>query len=104
MTGRGAIVGRREEQERLAAALRRAAQGSGSLVLLGGEAGIGKTRLVDELAATPGLLVLRGAASQGAATPYGPVVGALRAHLRAAPQSFDGCGALVAHLALLLPE
>jgi DNA-binding NarL/FixJ family response regulator len=104
MTDRDAIVGRHEERRRLAAALQSAAQGAGSLVLVGGEAGVGKTRLADDLAATSGALVLRGAASHGGAAPYGPIVGALRAHLRAAPDAFAGCGALVAHLALLLPE
>src|SRR5262249_49347073 len=44
------LVGRAEELSQLERALRRAQSGAGSTVLLTGEAGIGKTRLVSELA------------------------------------------------------
>ena len=47
----GPLIGRAEELERLERALRRAHSGSGSTVLVAGDAGIGKTRLVSELAA-----------------------------------------------------
>jgi predicted ATPase len=45
------FVGRAEELRRLEAALERACAGEPAIVLLGGEAGVGKTRLVAELAA-----------------------------------------------------
>ena len=48
--------------------------------------------------------VLRGAASQGRTPPYGPLVAALRTHLRAHPEGLDACGPLRGHLARLLPE
>jgi DNA-binding CsgD family transcriptional regulator len=73
-------------------------------VLLAGEAGVGKTRLADELAADAGTTVLRGRAVQGAAAPYGPVVAALRGHLHAHPGALDDPGPLRPHLALILPE
>jgi DNA-binding CsgD family transcriptional regulator len=102
MTG---LVGRHAERARLEDALERARRGDGSIVLLSGEAGVGKTRLAAELAAAArGARVLRGASSQGATAPYGPVVAALRGHLRRDPGAFDGCGPLRAQLALLLPE
>ncbi len=72
MATRSALVGRRSEREQLEDALRRARLGSGSLVLVAGEAGVGKTRLVEELAEDTGALVLWGRASQTAAAPYGP--------------------------------
>jgi transcriptional regulator with PAS, ATPase and Fis domain len=46
------FVGRTEELARLAAAADRAAAGTPTAVLIGGEAGVGKTRLVGELVAS----------------------------------------------------
>jgi predicted ATPase/DNA-binding SARP family transcriptional activator len=75
------FVGRAAELEQLATAWRRAARGRGEVVLIGGEAGIGKTRLVNELAlraAVEGGRVLRGGTSSPEKTPYQPIVEALR--------------------------
>jgi DNA-binding CsgD family transcriptional regulator len=74
------------------------------VVLVAGEAGVGKTRLVDDVTKDTAGFALWGRASQGAATPYGPFVAALRAHLRNEPDGLDGVGTLRPHLALLLPE
>src|SRR4051812_12971281 len=98
-----ALVGRQEERARLEEAVRRAATGKGALVLVAGEAGVGKTCLVDSVAADAPALVL-GASMQGATAPYGPLVAALRSHLRADPEALDDCGPLRGHLAVLLPE
>ncbi len=57
------FVGRREEIESLAALLRRAADGEPGFAIVAGEAGVGKTRLVTELAgqaADSGFTVLAG--------------------------------------------
>jgi len=96
------LVGRATELARLGAAAEQAAAGKGSILLLSGEAGIGKSRLAAE-AAGSGLL-LRGAATEGAAVPYGPIVAALRSRLREDPEALAQCGSLLPHLALLLPE
>src|SRR4051794_8349696 len=99
-----ALVGRRAELERLEDALERAPRGGGSLVLLAGEAGVGKTRLAQALADGSGALVLCGRAVHGAAAPYGPIVAALRSYVRGQPGGLDDTGPLRPHLALLLPE
>ncbi len=99
-----ALLGRDAQLAELGRAVERARRGTGTLLLLSGEAGVGKTRLADEAGAASGVLVLRGAASPSAVSPYGPVVAALRAYLRLRPRAFPGLGALRAHLALLLPE
>jgi len=96
------LIGRRPETAWLADAADAALAGVGSLVLLAGEAGVGKTHLAE--AAFAGRPLLRGAAQAPAAAPYGPVVAALRWRLREDPSALDGCGHLRAHLALLLPE
>jgi DNA-binding CsgD family transcriptional regulator/tetratricopeptide (TPR) repeat protein len=80
------FVGRIEELELLEAASRRAADGEPAVVLVGGEAGVGKTRLVAELTsrrAADGTRVLAGGCipvGEGV-LPYAPIVEALRALL-----------------------
>ncbi|MEI2616398.1 MAG: AAA family ATPase [Thermomicrobiales bacterium] len=76
------IVGRERERGILRAQLRSALDGVGCLVLVSGEAGIGKTTLIDDLAgaaAARGCLVLWGHAYDLSVTPaYGPWVELLR--------------------------
>ncbi len=82
MGGRAALIGRDAEMRILETALRQAVEGRGSVVVLTGDAGLGKTRLVQEcrkrfiawVGAGSGRLPLwlegRGA-SYASATPYG---------------------------------
>ena len=79
----GRFVGRSQELAQLRDLLARAAHGEPLVALLGGEAGIGKTRLAEQLAATAsqqGVRVLRGACvplgEEG--LPFAPVTQALR--------------------------
>src|SRR3954468_23312158 len=100
---RSALVGREAEREALSQATELARRGSGSLLLLSGEAGVGKTRLAEEVAAGSADLVLRGAASSSGRAPYGPLVGLLRCYLRANPRGLEVESRLRPHLAILLP-
>jgi DNA-binding CsgD family transcriptional regulator len=80
------LVGRVEELQTLEAARGRAADAEPAVVLVGGEAGVGKTRLTAELiarCATDGTTVLAGGCVPvgGGALPYAPIVEALRALL-----------------------
>jgi DNA-binding CsgD family transcriptional regulator/tetratricopeptide (TPR) repeat protein len=80
------FVGRVEELHALEAAGGRAADGEPVVVLVGGEAGVGKTRLVVELTArcaAGGIQVLAGGCVPvgDGALPYAPIVEALRALL-----------------------
>jgi len=103
MSTRTPLVGRANDLARLTSALEQAEEGSGSIVLLCGEAGIGKSRLAEEAIAGSSS-ILRGTATEGSAVPYGPIVDALRSRLRTDPQALADCGPLLPHLALLLPE
>jgi predicted ATPase len=81
-----ALIGRDGELAVLSDALRAARDGTGQAVLVAGDAGIGKTRLVDELA-TPaeaaGVPVLRGGCAEtDLRIPYLPFIEALRGHAR----------------------
>jgi predicted ATPase len=80
------LVGRENEFSTLVAAYERARQGSVQVVAIEGEAGIGKTRLVEEFlrwaADTRGAMVLSGRAFETEGRlPYQPLVEALRARL-----------------------
>jgi DNA-binding NarL/FixJ family response regulator len=97
------LVGRAEELAQLNEAAERARRGHGSIVLLAGEAGVGKSTLAAEAAADFDQ-VLWGSASDGATVSYGPIVEALRSQLRIHPDALAECGSLLPHLALLLPE
>lgn len=68
-----AFVGREREYQALADALKAAAGGTRQLWLIGGEAGVGKSRLLDELrtrALVDGFVVLQGQAVESGALPY----------------------------------
>ena len=65
------LVGRHAELERLTAALDRARGGHGAVLLMSGEAGVGKTRLAGALAEGTDARALAGTASQGGTAPYG---------------------------------
>ncbi len=82
------FVGRREELGVLEAAVRRAAAGTGAVVMIGAEAGMGKSRLVaelDRLATTDGTRTVVGECLPlgDGDLPFAPIVSALRSLLRA---------------------
>lgn len=81
-TGRTPYVGRSEERSLLRQALERAMAGAGGgVALIAGEAGLGKTRLVDEIAIEArarGMFVVRGQCyDMEGAPPYAPFVEAI---------------------------
>jgi DNA-binding CsgD family transcriptional regulator/tetratricopeptide (TPR) repeat protein len=107
-----AFVGRTAESARLAEARDRAAAGTPTVVVVGGEAGVGKSRLVDELvvdARAVGATVLAGGCVElgGEGLPFAPIVEALRMLARgpAGPELATAVPEPArAELARLLPE
>jgi DNA-binding SARP family transcriptional activator len=82
---RGSLIGREAELARLRAAWAGSGRQGRQLVLVSGEPGIGKTRLVSEFAAEVaghGGVVLYGRAEEEALVPYQPLVESLREPLR----------------------
>ncbi|MEV6109061.1 AAA family ATPase, partial [Streptomyces sp. NPDC051940] len=103
------FVGRADELRVLGEALTRAGRGEPQAVLVGGEAGVGKTRLLEEFldsAAAEGAVVALGACVEvGGPLPYHPVSAALRAlRRRLGDELDDAVRGQEGVLARLLPE
>jgi DNA-binding CsgD family transcriptional regulator/tetratricopeptide (TPR) repeat protein len=84
------LVGRRDELSRLRSLLTQAIAGQPAVALVAGEAGVGKSRLVKEIArvaADSGVRVLSGGCVElgGEGLPLAPLVDALRALARTTP-------------------
>ena len=78
--GRGAFVGRRAELADVRARLAEAAGGEGGLVLVSGQAGIGKTRLVEEAVRDAGVPTVWGrCVDEPGAPPLWPWLAVARA-------------------------
>ena len=103
-------VGRTREMAVLEAALTASCGGQGQLLLLEGEPGIGKTRLLQELAASAGdrgVQVLWGRCYEGeGAPPFWPWIQILRGYLTSStPETLQAeLGAGAAVLAQVMPE
>ena len=102
------LVGRDAEVGQLGAVLARADEGAGSLVLVSGEAGIGKTRLCAELRRwhqqRGGRVLLGRAAAQEASLPYAALADMLRAARRAEPAVWEAARARAGILWPVAPE
>ena len=103
----GLFVGREKELSELHAALRRAAAGRPEMILVAGEAGVGKSRLIGQFAGQARrartLVAVGGAAPlTGGALPYAPLVQALR--VLAGDHEPSGLRGLDAELAGVLDE
>ncbi len=103
------FVGRQAEFEVLVRSWKEAVAGERRVVLLGGEAGIGKTRLSAEIARAvheDGALVLYGRCDEELGVPYQPFVEALHAYVGAGPADdlAVAVGTLGGELARLLPS
>jgi DNA-binding SARP family transcriptional activator len=101
------LIGRSEEWKVLVTAWKGAARGARRIVLVEGEAGIGKSRLVDDFLRTVvagGATVLRGRGYDAtAAVPFSPIVDALRSALDA-PGLATTDPEWLTEVARLLPE
>src|SRR5947199_4830114 len=104
------LIGRTAELTALHLLIDRARNGKGQIVLLSGEAGIGKSRLVAEAktyATTQGFLLLQGQCfPTDRSCPYAPLLELLRAHLAtSSPEHLDTeMGSLASALSPLLPD
>jgi tetratricopeptide (TPR) repeat protein len=103
-------VGRESERAELRRCLDQVGRGQGALVMIGGEPGVGKTRLAEELlleARQRGLLSLTGHCNEmEGAPPYIPFVEILEATARIVPREAfrEALGDAAPEVAKLMPE
>ncbi len=107
--GAGPLVGRDDELADLEEAWEAIADGVPRLCLLTGEAGIGKSRLIAELAqqvAAAGAPVLYGACHESPRPPYGPIVDAISLDLRGLDKAALGSrlGTSAGELSRIVPD
>jgi class 3 adenylate cyclase/tetratricopeptide (TPR) repeat protein len=107
---RTAFIGRDEERAQLRRLMENAAGGSGALVLIGGEPGVGKTRLAAEIseeAALRGFLAFTGRCYESEGTPpyiaFTEILEAARRSVPAEPFR-EALGESAAEVARIVPE
>src|SRR5712691_295893 len=102
------LVGRDAELRQLGAVLARAGEGAGTVVLVCGEAGIGKTRVCAELSRVHrqrgGRVLLGRAVPEEASLPYAALADALRTARRAEPAVWEAARARAEVLWAVAPE
>jgi DNA-binding CsgD family transcriptional regulator len=102
------MIGREDELRELEHALARCAAGHGSVVLVSGEAGIGKTRLCDEISRvhrdSGGPVILGRAFPEDADVSFGPLADTLRAARRAHAPLWNAAQARARLLSPIVPE
>ncbi|HET9257367.1 MAG TPA: adenylate/guanylate cyclase domain-containing protein, partial [Pseudonocardiaceae bacterium] len=103
------FVGRLVERSALRSALERSGSGSRQVLLVGGEPGVGKSRLVAEFARevhARGTNVLFGRCDEGLAVPYQPFVEMLSHYIQHCSPAVlrSGLGHLPSELSRLVPE
>lgn len=108
-TGGPAFVGREAELSTLAELWRRACAGERQVLMIGGEPGIGKTRLAAEtcvIARGEGARVLYGRCDEGLGVPYQPFVETLRSYLESCTDADleHALGRFPGELVRLVPE
>ena len=103
------FVGRQVEQDKLAARLDDVSQGRGALALIGGEPGVGKTRLSEELLADArerGMLTFTGHCYEEGTAPFTPFVEILEQMVREIPADVlrEALGDAAPNVVRLVPE
>ncbi len=101
------LIGREDALEELKQAYQACLQNRGRIVLISGEAGIGKSRLVEDFAARlqdNAMILASSGSPEGQTMPYQVIIEALRPVLRAAPLTMELPPAWLSEASHLFPE
>lgn len=98
------ITGRTKEKNYLFRSFDQAKDGRGQIILVSGEAGVGKTALVEETLSYSGLKFYTARCSSGSAPPYGPIISILRNCISESKVKTIDCDGLTKYLPIVLPE
>ncbi len=99
------LVGRESEIAALTETIARLSGGRGGLCLISGDAGAGKTSLAEFVLSSTPVRVRRGAVHASGSVPYGPLLAALRDHLRRSTvQEAADLASAAPNLHLVLPD
>ena len=105
MSASAPLLGREREREILEKAIDGLTEGVGGMCLVAGEAGAGKTTLIESVLSSTDVAVLRGGAHGSGGVPYGPLRAALRNHLHSSPgDEAENLVLLAPSLTLVMPE
>ena len=104
MNGNPNIIGREDALAKLQSAFVAAKGGSGGIILISGEAGVGKTLVAEESLARSELNVFTARLTEDTSSPYAAIITLLRDRLRSETCEKIDVGPLGPYLALLLPE
>ena len=88
MTENHTIIGRKDELAQLQHAITSVEQGQGRIILISGQAGVGKTLLAEECLIGSGLSIFTARATENTSPAYGLIVTLLRDCFRVKPYEF----------------
>jgi len=98
------LIGRAAERASLLQAWQQASAGRGELLLVGGEAGMGKSRLVEEILGNSAELYLHYGCYELRTPTFAPIASILRQYMNRTAVELAEVGPLANYLNLLLPE
>lgn len=98
------IVGRTKEKNELHRHIDSMRSGKGTIILVPGEAGVGKTVLVEEVLSHSGAMVLVARSNEEGNPPYSLITSVVRSCLRQGDIKRFNCGPLTKYLSFILPE
>lgn len=104
MNGNPNIIGHEHALAELQSALGAAKSGNGGIILISGEAGVGKTLVAEECLAGSELNIFTARFTEETSSPYAAIISVLRDRFRTDSCEKIDLGPLSPYLALLLPE